>query len=46
MYVDEKRLISLADQVNVAFKALELEVAEMKADIAKLKTEKKVTKKA
>ena len=36
MYVDEKRLIDLADQVNTAFKAQELAMEELKKDLKDL----------
>jgi len=37
MYIDEKRLVVLAEQVNAAFKASELAMEEMKKDIKELK---------
>jgi hypothetical protein len=38
MYVDEKQLNRLAEQVNAAFKAQELAMEELKAEIKNLKT--------
>tara|TARA_R110002153_G_scaffold129225_3_gene277876 strand:- start:374 stop:514 length:141 start_codon:yes stop_codon:yes gene_type:complete len=36
MYVDEKKLIDLANQVNLAFKAQELAMEELKKDLKDL----------